>query len=95
VSHHVTTRRHSGWERFAAVVGVMLLLATLPFYAASGLVAPLWAIVLLLAFWLWLLVMCVRWWRPHPLRVLGVPFLAVLVWYAALALGEAVLGWTA
>ncbi|HET6697515.1 MAG TPA: hypothetical protein VFG88_00370 [Nocardioidaceae bacterium] len=95
MSHHVTARRRSGWERFAAVVGVMLLLATLPFYAASGLVAPLWAIVLLLAFWLWLLVMCVRWWRAHPLRVLTAPLLAVLVWYAALTLGETVLGWTA
>ena len=35
-------------------------------YAASGLVAPWWGVVLLLLVWLVLFVVACAWWTPHP-----------------------------
>ncbi|WP_448628035.1 hypothetical protein [Geodermatophilus sp. URMC 64] len=64
-------------------------------YLASGLVAPLWAIVLLVACWVLLAVLLIRlarrgsWWTPV------VPAAALATWYAVLTLGERLLGWTA
>ena len=65
------------------------------FYLASGLVAPLWAVLLLCAWWLVLAVVLVRlalrgsWWTP------AVPVVAALTWYLVLTVGENALGWTA
>ena len=64
-------------------------------YAASGLVAPWWAVVLLLVLWLVLFVVACRWWAPHPRRVPLVAVAAVLVWFALVTAGGAWLGWTA
>lgn len=70
-----------------AVVGV--------FYLSSGLVAPLWAVIGLMAIWVGLVVLGVAWFRRHPLRLLALPVIAVVVWFAVLTLGERLLGWTA
>ena len=64
-------------------------------YAASGLVAPWWAVVLLLVLWLVLFVVACRWWTPHPRRVPLVAVAAVLLWFALVTAGGAWLGWTA
>lgn len=82
-------------ERAVATVGVVGLLVTLPFYLASGLAAPLWAIVVLMIFWLVLLITAFRWFTSRPWLVLLIPFLAVAVWFGAMTLGEQVLGWQA
>ncbi|MFP5345437.1 MAG: hypothetical protein ACLGIA_00165 [Actinomycetes bacterium] len=64
------------------------------FYLASGLMAPLWAIVVLLvcwlalAFWLARLALASSWWTPAP------PVVAVVLWFGALTAGERLLGWT-
>ena len=70
-----------------AVIGV--------FYLSSGLMAPLWAVVGLILIWIALVVIGIRWFRRHPLRVLALPVIAVLIWFAVLTLGERLLGWTA
>jgi hypothetical protein len=70
-----------------AVIGV--------FYLSSGLVAPLWAVVGLIIIWIALVVIGISWFRRHPLRVLVLPVVAVLIWFAVLTLGERLLGWTA
>ena len=70
-----------------AVIGV--------FYAAAGLVAPLWAVVALMILWGMLVVLGIRWFRRMPLRVLPLPIVAVLVWLCVITLGEQLLGWTA
>jgi len=70
-----------------AVIGV--------FYVSAGLVAPLWAVILLMMFWVALVVVGVLWFRRRPFLVLILPVLAVLVWFGALTLGERLLGWTA
>lgn len=72
-----------------------LLLAMGVFYLSSGLLAPLWAVIVLVAVWLALVVTGVIWFRSHPLRVLVLPLLAAGIWFGALAAGEAWLGWTA
>ena len=78
-----------GWLGFAA------LLATLIFYAASGLLAPAWAVALLLVVWLVLVVTAVQLLRRRrPLWVLPMPLAAWLIWWGALSGGETWLGWT-
>jgi len=64
-------------------------------YAASGLLAPWWAVVLLLLVWVALLVVCTRWWTVHPGRVPWVPVFAAVLWFAVMNAGGAWLGWTA
>ena len=65
------------------------------FYLASGLVAPLWAIAVLVLWWALLAVVLVRlalrasWWTPV------VPVVAFGTWFAVLTAGERVLGWSA
>jgi hypothetical protein len=64
-------------------------------YAASGLVAPWWGVVALLAIWVLLLVVACAWWTPHPTRVPFVAVFALVLWFCAVTAGGAWLGWTA
>ena len=65
------------------------------FYLTSGLVAPLWAIAILLLWWVLLAVQLSRlalrgsWWTP------AVPVVAFVTWYGVLLAGGYLLGWTA
>lgn len=78
-----------------AVVAVLGLLVLAPFFLASGLVAPLWAVAGLVAVWVALLVLaCVRL-RRRPWWLVLLPVAAVLIWLGVLSAGEAWLGWTA
>lgn len=65
------------------------------FYVSAGLVAPLWAVILLVIIWVALVVVGIRWFRRHPLRVLALPLVAVIIWFGVITLGEQLLGWTA
>ena len=86
-------------EKVAALVGVVLHLAVGVFpYAASGLVVPLWGVVVLYGCWLALAVVLIRLLRGpdrRPLVAPAVPLVALAVWFAFVTLGEALLGWTA
>ncbi|EAP99422.1 hypothetical protein JNB_04600 [Janibacter sp. HTCC2649] len=82
-------------ERVVATLGVLGLVAALPFYVSSGLVAPLWAIVVLLLIWAVLAVCSVRWFTRRPWVVLLLPFIAAAVWFATITFGEQVLDWQA
>lgn len=64
------------------------------FYISSGLVAPGWAVLVLVAVWLGLAVLVWRWRRRGPV-VLAVPFAAAALWWLAVTLGDQLLGWTA
>jgi hypothetical protein len=81
--------RLGGW------VGIVLLFPVLYLYVVSGLVAPLWAVVLLVGCWLVLGLCAVRWVRRRPLVVLALPFVGVALWWAVVSLGEVLFGWTA
>jgi hypothetical protein len=76
-------------------VGMVGMIATLFLYGVSGLIAPWWGVVLLLVFWLVLFVTACRWWTPHPRRMVILPVIAVVVWFATLTAGGAWLDWTA
>jgi hypothetical protein len=83
------------WQWLLGWLGFAALLATLVFYVASGLLAPAWAVVLLLVVWLALLVVAIGLLRRRqPLWVLLTPIAAWLIWFAALTAGETWLGWT-
>ncbi len=82
-------------DRIVATLGVLGLLAVLPFYLASGLVAPLWAIVVLLMVWLGFALVALRSFRSRPWLVLVLPVAAAAVWWLAITLGEKALGWQA
>ena len=76
-------------------VGMAGMAAAFFLYAASGLVAPGWAVVVLMAVWLALFVVACAWWTPHPRWVPGVAVFAIVLWFAIVSAGGAWLGWTA
>jgi hypothetical protein len=89
----------SAGEKVAAAVGVVLHLAVGVFpYAASGLLVPIWGIVVLYSLWLALAVVLVRLLRGErrrPLLAPLVPVGALAVWFGVVTAGEAIFGWTA
>lgn len=83
------------WQWAAGWLGLAALLVTLVFYAAGGLLAPAWAVVLLLVVWIALLAAAIWLLRSRrPLWVLLTPVAAWLIWFGALTAGENWLGWT-
>ncbi|WP_169986191.1 hypothetical protein [Microbispora sp. H10836] len=82
-------------SRVISWLGLAGQLCTLPFYLASGLVAPLWAIIVLLVVWAGLVGVAVWAVRRRSAWGLAVPFLGVGVWLGGVSAGEAFLGWTA
>ena len=48
-------------------------------YAATGLVAPWWGVVVLLGVWVLLLVVACAWWTPHPRWVPWVAVFAIVL----------------
>lgn len=76
-------------------VGLIGHLAVLPWYAVSGLLAPPWAVVGLLAIWAVLLLVGLRLRTSRPLWMLAIPALDVAIWFGVMAAGDAFLGWTA
>lgn len=81
-----------------AAAGFVLHLAigAVPF-AVTGLVAPPWAVTVVLAYWATLLVVAIRLARDERRRpyVIAVPVVALIGWFAFVSFGGAVLGWTA
>ena len=94
MTEHVSHNEHPVVEYVVAGLGVLLLVGMLPFFLASGLMAPMWAVVGLLLVWLVLITMAVRWFRSRPYVVLALPFVAAAVWFGAMYAGEAFLGWS-
>ena len=81
----------SPWP-FVAMIGMA---GCLFLYAASGLLAPWYGVMVLLVIWVVLFVVATRWWTPHPKRTLLLPLIAVVVWFAVLTAGEVLFDWTA
>jgi hypothetical protein len=80
--------------RIIGWVGLLGHLATLPSYAASGLLAPGWAVAALLVAWAALLAAAVVLLRRRPVLTPLVPLAAIALWWGALTAGEALLGWS-
>jgi hypothetical protein len=83
------------WQWALGWLGLAAHLVTVVFYAASGLLAPAWAVAILCVIWLTLLAVAIWLLRTRrPLYVLLVPIAAWLIWFGALTAGENWLGWT-
>ncbi len=78
-----------------AVLAGIGMLAVGVLYLASGLVAPIWAIVVLWLSWLGLAWYGLRLARAGSYFVLAVPIVAGAIWYLVLTVGEQALGWQA
>jgi hypothetical protein len=90
VTYQVQTKA-SPWP----FVGMAGMACAFFLYAASGLLAPWWGVVLLLAVWVLLLVVACAWWTPHPRRLPWVAVFAVVLWFAVVSAGGVWWGWTA
>ena len=70
------------------VLGALALVAMLglaPFFLASGLMAPGWAVVVFSVIWLALFVLGCLWIRRKPLWVIPLPFVAAAIWLGGIA----------
>ncbi|MFA9445912.1 hypothetical protein [Egicoccus sp. AB-alg6-2] len=90
-----TRSRPSPSNIAAIVVAAILQLGVGFFTLSSGLVAPLWAVLVLGVVWIAAVVILVRLARTRPLLTPLVPLANAAVWLGVLTFGEAVLGWTA
>jgi hypothetical protein len=70
------------------------LLAMSIWFIATGLMAPLWAVIGFLAIWLILVVLGFVWIFRHPWRVLLLPVVAAAILFGGLRAGATLLGWT-
>ena len=77
-----------------AVLAAVAHLVVGVFYAASGLLAPFYAIVGLWVWWLLLAGVLVRLARRGSWWTAAVPVVALGTWWLVLTLGEQFLGWT-
>ncbi len=82
-------------RRLVLALALALHFATGLLYAAAGLIAPTWAVLLLWGAWVVLLWLLVRLWRRRPVLALLVPPAAIGLFVGVLGAGGAVLGWTA
>ena len=83
------------WQWVLGWLGLAAFLVTGFFYASSRLLAPGWAVAVLLIVWLILLIVAIQLLRKRrPLYVLPVPVAAWLIWFGGLTAGENWLGWT-
>jgi hypothetical protein len=81
--------------RVAWFVGLAGHLVMLVWYAATGLVAPNWAVAVLLAIWIGFSLVALRLYRRWPIWMLAVPLAEAAIWYALVSAGDVWLGWTA
>ncbi len=81
--------------RVAWWIGLLAHLAAGVWFGASGLVAPPWAVAVLLAIWAVLLMVGLKLRRERPYLMLFIPVLDAVIWFAGISAGDAFLGWTA
>jgi RsiW-degrading membrane proteinase PrsW (M82 family) len=80
------------------VLGALALVAMLvlaPFFIASGLMAPGWAVAVFIAIWVVLFGLGCVWIRRRPLWVIPLPFVAAAILLGGMSAGGEWLGWTA
>ena len=78
-----------------AGLALAAMLALAPFFFASGLMAPGWAVGIFIGVWLLLFGLGCFWIRRKPLWVVPLPLIAVAFWFGGMNAGAAWLGWTA
>ena len=93
-THLVQTPSPTLGGRIAVVTGFVLHAVACVFVISSGLMMPMWAIILLAGFWTAALGFAIRQ-RHRPPAVLLTPVVTFAVWFLTGWAGETFLGWTA
>ena len=75
-------------------VGLVLVVSSLFLYAFSGLLAPLWAVLVLLATWFVMFVLVFVWWSAHPGRVVALGVISFAWWFVVIVAGGLLLDWS-
>jgi hypothetical protein len=70
------------------------LLAMSIWFIATGLMAPLWAVIGFVVIWVILVVLGFVWIWRHPWRVVLLPVIAAGILFGGLRAGATLLGWT-
>ena len=70
------------------------LLAMSIWFFATGLLAPLWAVIGFISVWVVLVVLGCLWIRRHPWRVVLLPVIAAVILFGGMRAGTTLLGWT-
>jgi peptidoglycan/LPS O-acetylase OafA/YrhL len=78
---------------FTPFLGMILIVSSFFLYAASGLVAPWWGVVGMIAIWLALFVLCCAWWSPHPKRLVWIGVASYPLWFCLIVGGAVAFGW--
>lgn len=84
--HPVVERAVSPWP----FVGMSGMAGAFFLYAASGLIVPAWAAVLLMVVWLVAFVQACLWWSTRPVALAVLPAVLVVGWFVVVVLGAAV-----
>ncbi|MDP9465744.1 MAG: hypothetical protein M3P31_00635 [Actinomycetota bacterium] len=82
-------------RRSTLVLTALLHLPVLFLYLVSGLAAPGWAVLVLLALWVLLGWVAYRVHRRWGALSALVPLLALVLWFGLMTAGDRLLGWTA
>lgn len=80
---------------FTPFLGMILIVSSFFLYAASGLVAPWWGVVVALLVWLVLFVVCCRLWSRDPRRMVWIAALSYPLWFCLVVGGALAFGWSA
>jgi len=91
----MSTAGPTGWRRWGPWVGAAGMLVALWFYGFVGLVAPWWAVPLMLALWVGLSVVAWQNAANRPAVSLTMPLVALALWFAIVWAGGAWFDWTA
>jgi hypothetical protein len=80
---------------FTPWLGMILTVSSFFLYAASGLITPWWGVVVMVALWLVLFVLCCVWWTAHPRRLVWIGVLSYPLWFCLVVGGALAFGWKA
>jgi peptidoglycan/LPS O-acetylase OafA/YrhL len=80
---------------FTPFLGMILIVSSFFLYAASGLIAPWWGIVAMVAIWLVLFIVCCVSWTPNPKRLVWIGALSYPLWFCLIVSGALIFGWDA
>jgi transcription elongation factor GreA-like protein len=98
LDHEVASQIQGQGRRLAAAVAlvfsILMHLAMGSFVFASGLIAPGWAVGLLIGVWIAGAIGIWRF-RRSPVMVLVIPMAMAAIWWVTITLGDRYLGWTA
>jgi hypothetical protein len=81
-------------DKATTTLGFVLHLALAPIFLTMGLVVPAWFVVVLLALWVLMMIVAIRF-RANERYLVVAPFVAVFLLIVIISIGENAFDWTA